>query len=524
MTLIGLSHIGNTLAILGDQTFTAINPATGEALAPRYHAADPADVERACRLAAEAFPAFAAQPTSRRAQFLRAIATELEARTEDFVQRMPLETGLPEARVRGELARTCGQLRLFAALVEEGSWVDARIDEADPARTPQPKPDIRSMLRPLGPVVVFAASNFPLAFSVAGGDTASALAAGCPVVVKAHSAHPGVSELAGQAILAAAQASDMPEGVFSLLFGAGQDVGAALVQHPAIRAVGFTGSIPGGTALMRLAAARPEPIPVYAEMGSSNPLVVLPAALAARAEVIADGLAQSVSLGQGQFCTCPGLVLALAGPGYDRLRERLREALSAAPAGPMLTAAIAAGYRAGLARLRDDPGMESLVHRDSQAAFGAPALLETEAAVVLAKPALMHEVFGPSTLLIRCRDRTELLRLARTLDGQLTATVHAEHDELDDWRDLLAILETKAGRLLFGGYPTGVEVCSAMVHGGPFPASSDGRSTSVGTGAILRFTRPVCYQNFPDRALPRALQRANPDQLWRLVNGERIAP
>ena len=522
MTLTGLSHIGNHLAAPGATTFTAVNPATGEALAPLYHAAGTAEVERACALAAEAFPAYAALPKSRRADFLRAIAAELESRAEAMAARVPQETGLPEVRARGELARTCGQLRLFAALVEEGSWVDARIDEADPARAPLPKPDVRSLLRPLGPVAVFAASNFPLAFSVAGGDTASALAAGCPVVVKAHSAHPGVSELAGQAVLAAARATGMPEGVFSLLFGAGQQVGAALVQHPAIAAVGFTGSIPGGTALMRLAASRPVPIPVYAEMGSSNPFIVLPGALAAHAETIAEGLAQSVTQGTGQFCTCPGLVFAIDGPGYARLRERLRERLAATAPSAMLTPGIAASYRAGIARLRAEPTLETLVHGDTEAGFGAPALLETDARAVLAKPELLHEVFGPSTLLVRCADRSELLRLARALEGQLTATVHADAQELGAWQELLAVLETRAGRLLFGGYPTGVEVCHAMVHGGPFPATADGRSTSVGTGAILRFARPVCYQNFPDAALPRALQRANPDTLWRLVNGERV--
>lgn len=521
----GLSLIGRGRGELGTRRFQARNPATGAVLEPVFHTATPADLERATGLARQAAPAYAALDGPARGAFLRDIARRLEGLADTLAAVVPAETGLPEARVRSELGRTTGQLRLFAEVVEEGSWVDARIDPALPDRLPQPRPDLRSMLQALGPVAVFGASNFPLAFSVAGGDTASALAAGCPVVVKAHPAHPATSELVGRAIVAAAQALNLPEGVFSLLFDEGIEVGQALVRHPAIRAVGFTGSLRAGRALMDIAAARPVPIPVYAEMGSVNPVVVLPGALAARAEAIADGLAASLMLGNGQFCTCPGLVLALDGADYAVLRAHLVERVNSAPVAPMLGAGIARGYREGVADMASRPGVVRLAGGRETGCdavgvcAGAPTLLETTGAVMLERPDLAHEVFGPATLLVRCASAEELIAIVALLDGQLTATVHAQVSELSAWPRLVRLLASKAGRVLFGGYPTGVEVCHSMVHGGPYPAASDARATSVGSAAMLRFARPVCFQDWPDELLPPALQSANPLRLVRMVNG-----
>ncbi|GLR13954.1 semialdehyde dehydrogenase [Chitinimonas prasina] len=516
----GLSLIGYDHGSPSDSRFQASNPATGELLPQHFHAAHPSELDRAVTLAQQAAPAYAALGGSLHGAFLRGIAERLEALADELAELVPQETGLPEARVRGELARTTGQLRLFAQLAEQGDWVDARLDSAQAQRLPQPRPELRSMLQPLGPVAVFGASNFPLAFSVAGGDTASALAAGCPVVVKAHPAHPATSERIGLAIIEAARALDLPEGVFSLLFDAGISIGQALVKHPGIQAVGFTGSLRAGRALMDAAAARPHPIPVYAEMGSSNPVIVLPQSLSRHAESIADGLAASVTLGNGQFCTCPGLVLAVEGEGYQRLRDRLTLQLAKVQAAPMLSAAIAASFHDALATRARQEGVVQLLCNTPGPHRTGPALLETDADRVLAQPALTHEVFGPVTVLVRCANPAELMQVLHSLDGQLTATLHAETTELAAWPGLPALLASKAGRVLFGGYPTGVEVCHAMVHGGPYPAASDSRSTSVGAASLLRFARPICYQNWPDELLPAALQAANPLGLMRMVDGQ----
>lgn len=517
----GLSLLGSQFGEPGVHTFQGRNPATGEALSPRFHRAQPEELTQAVALAQQAAPRYAALGGALHGAFLRGIAERLEGLADALSSLTPQETGLPEARIRGELSRTTGQLRLFASLAEEGSWVDARLDSADPARQPQARPALRSMLQALGPVAVFGASNFPLAFSVAGGDTASALAAGCPVVVKAHPAHPGTSELVGRAIIEAARALDLPEGVFSLLFDDGIGIGQALVRHPDIKAVGFTGSLRAGRALMDIAAARPCPIPVYAEMGSVNPLVILPHALARHAEAIADGLAASVTLGVGQFCTCPGLVLALEGEGYQRLRERLVSKLALVGTAPMLTAGMAAAYQDGVASRSQQPGVSQLLGTSAAPGHAGPALLEVKAGSLLAEPALAHELFGPTCLLVACQNKDELLTVLAQLEGQLTITLHAEAGELTGWTGLPALLASKAGRLLFGGFPTGVEVGHAMVHGGPYPAAADSRSTSVGAAAMLRFARPVCYQNWPENLLPPALQAANPLGLWRQVNGQR---
>lgn len=515
----GVSLVGGVYGETGGVTFHGVNPASGEALAPAYHSASAAEIERAVQLAAAAAPDLARRSGAERAALLRAIAEELEGARGDLEQLVPLETALPAARAAGELGRTVGQLRLFASLVEEGSWVDARIDSADPQRQPLPRPDIRSLRRALGPVVVFGASNFPLAFSVAGGDTASALAAGCPVVVKAHPAHPATGERAAAAIAAAVARCGFPPGTFSLLFDAGLEVGKALVQHPAVRAVAFTGSTAGGRALMDLAAARPQPIPVFAEMGSINPVFVMPAALAARGAAIAEQLHASVLQGVGQFCTSPGLLVVPAGAEGDALRDALHSRFAASSAAPMLTAGIAGRHAQGAQELGHIDGVTALVAPVQARGCAQPNLFEVSAARFLAEPALQEEVFGPTSLVVRSDSAAQTLAVAASLQGQLTATLLADAQDQAAVAPLLELLADMAGRVLMNGVPTGVEVCAAMVHGGPYPASSDARSTSVGTAAIERFARRVCYQNVPDALLPPALQQDNPLGIARLVDG-----
>jgi 2,5-dioxopentanoate dehydrogenase len=504
-------------------TFQAIDPATGAALPEEFPSATPAEVDRACWRAAEAFEVFGWTPSSTRAHLLRAIAEGLEAHAAEILDRAHRETALPLARLQTEMGRTCGQLRLFAGVLDEGSWVDARIDTADPARLPLPKPDVRSMRRPLGPVVVFGASNFPLAFSVAGGDTVAALAAGNPVLAKAHPAHPGTCDRVGRILTAAVREAGLPEGTFALLFDEGHEVGAALVRHPDVAAVAFTGSRAGGEALMRLAAGRPHPIPVYAEMGSVNPVLVLPGALAARGPAIAAGLHASFTLGVGQFCTNPGVVLVQEGEAGDAFLADLAERTATTAAGSMLTPGICEAYLKGQDHLAALGATRLAQGPEGAAGFtgtsGQAAVWQVEASQALAGPRLLEEVFGPSTLAVRYLDPEELETLVRHFEGHLTATVHAEPDELPAIAPLLRLLETKAGRLLINQFPTGVEVCPAMVHGGPFPATSDGRGTSVGTRSIERFTRFVAWQNFPQEALPAELQEGNPLGIRRLVDG-----
>jgi NADP-dependent aldehyde dehydrogenase len=520
--LTGISLIGGARTQSAGDPFRAVNPATAQQIAPAFISATHTDVDHAASLARSAAPLFAATSPGERATFLRAIADELAAAGDAIVARAQLETGLPQPRLQGELARTTGQLRLFAATVEEGSWVDARIDEALPDRKPLPRSDIRSMLRPLGPVAVFGASNFPLAFSVAGGDTASALAAGNPVIVKAHPAHPGTSELAAHAILRAVETCNLPAGVFSLLFDKGVEIGVALVQHPSIKAVAFTGSAGGGQALMHLAAARPEPIPCYAEMGSTNPLFILPGALRERGASLAQGLQASFTLGSGQFCTKPGLVF-IPQHGSDEFLDTLRAGVSALGAHGMLTPSIAERYNAAVQHRAQSRQTEWLAGIEAtplgEGASAGAAVFSVPLETFAQHPSLEEEIFGPTTLLIHYGEPNDLVQAAHRLHGHLTATLHATPDDLDAARELIQVLETKVGRILFNGYPTGVEVCPAMVHGGPFPATSDTRSTSVGTRAMLRFGRPVCYQDFPDTALPEELRRHNSLGIQRMVNG-----
>ncbi|MGB6242810.1 MAG: aldehyde dehydrogenase (NADP(+)) [Castellaniella sp.] len=492
----------------------SVNPATGQALTPEWLGADAAQVDQAVRLAQEAFLVYRDLPLTARAAFLETAAAKVEGLGDTLIDRAMQETGLPQARLRGELGRTVNQLRLFADVVRRGDWLGVRIERAQPDRKPMPRSDIRLRRIPIGPVTVFGASNFPLAFSVAGGDTAAALAAGCPVVVKAHSAHLGTSELVGRALAAAVQECGLPPGVFSLLTGPGNEIGMQLVRHPQIKAVAFTGSRQGGLALMQAAAARPEPIPVFAEMSSVNPVFLLPGALQARAEQMAQGFVTSLTGSAGQLCTNPGLVLGIKGPDFDRFTNAVVAQTSAAPASTMLTAGIHRAYEAGVQTLRNHPQVRILAQgQDAQGPNQCQASVAlTSAAAFLADPeGLGAEVFGASTVLIECASLDDMVAIARALEGQLTATLQAQMPDDGAWMQaLLPDLELKAGRILVNGFPTGVEVCHSMVHGGPFPATSDSRTTSVGTMAIDRFLRPVCYQDVPQEILPQALQDGNP--------------
>lgn len=498
----------------------AFDPTAGQTLEPAYRHGDSTHVETACAAAAEAFGAYRATTSEQRAQFLESIAANIEAIKDDLIARTVAESGLPQARITGEVGRTTGQLRLFASVLREGSWNGARIDPALPDRTPLPRPDLRQRFIPLGPVAVFSASNFPLAFSVAGGDTASALAAGCPVVVKAHDAHPGTSELVARAITEAVASAGLPAGTFSLLFGTGQELGIALVTDPRIKAVGFTGSRTGGTALVAAAAARPEPIPVYAEMSSINPVFLLDGALNSRGAELGKAFVGSLTMGSGQFCTNPGLVIAVDGPGLTSFVAAAAEALGKAPATPMLTPSIARSYNSGVESLSEAAELIGRGEAAGSETCGQAALFTTDAASFLASDALQAEVFGSSSLIVRCADADEVRAVADGIEGQLTVTVHADDSDLDAAAKLLPVLELKAGRILFGGWPTGVEVCHAMVHGGPFPATSDSRTTSVGSRAIERYLRPVCYQDVPKSLLPSAIADGNPDDLWRRIDGQ----
>ncbi len=525
---ISTNFIGNE-AVAGDgDLFRAFAPARHENLDDEFANVSPKQADQAVEKAAAAFPTYAKFTSAQRADFLDAIAAEIEALGDELIERAVLESGLPTGRISGERGRTTGQLRLFANVLREGSWVDARINPALPDRQPLPRVDLRRMLVPLGPVVVFGASNFPLAFSVAGGDTASALAAGCPVIVKAHPSHPGTSTLVGQAIVSAAVKTGMPDGVFSLLH-ADNEVAQQLVAHPAVKAVGFTGSRAGGLALLRVAQERTEPIPVYAEMSAVNPVVVLPGAIQQNtgpqsAVTVAAGLAASVTLGVGQFCTNPGLVFLLSSPKTDIFLETVAEKIRASVPATMLNAGICHAYQKGVQQNRVIPGVHVLAEADTEMdnsrTEGRPTVLTTTAPIFLSSPMLTDEVFGPSSLIVVCETGAELSECLTTLEGQLTATIYATPEELTQSKiDWVSLLQAKAGRVLFGGFPTGVEVSEAMTHGGPFPATSDSRSTSVGTGAILRFVRPVTYQSFPDELLPPALQNANPLGIWRNVDG-----
>ena len=522
MDLQGTSFIGGARGTGGAGESRAVNPASGEELDPGYRAEGEETVEAVCRLAAAAFVEFREKSGEEKAVFLRTIADEIDAVEEEIVVRMTAETALPEGRCRMEKGRTCFQLRLFADLLEEGSWVDARIDHADPGRAPVPKPDCRSMWRPVGPAVVFCASNFPLAYSVAGGDTASALAAGCPVIVKAHGSHPGTAEIVGAAVRRAVVKCELPDGVFALLYGSGRTIGQALVKNPAVQAVGFTGSRSGGRALMDAAAARSEPIPVWAEMSAVNPVFVLPGALKERGEQIAEGFVGSLTLGVGQFCTNPGLLISGSEGRSEFAGEVASLAAGIAPA-TMLHEGIASSYHGAVDAMTTKKGVEVLARVEAEVGKNAAGavVLGTSVEAFLTDQSMADEMFGPATLMIEAGDEEAMLGVAERLEGQLTAPVHATEEDREMFAKLIAVLERKAGRLVYNGYPTGVEVCHGMVHGGPVPATSDGRSTSVGPRAITRFTRLVCWQDFPDDLLPAELQEENPLGISRIMDGTR---
>ncbi|WAC00033.1 aldehyde dehydrogenase (NADP(+)) [Pseudomonas putida] len=515
----GSNFIGGQRSAAGSVRLQSFDARTGEALPVVFTQATPEEVAAAAQAAEAAFAEYNALAPERRAQFLDAIADQLDALDDTFVATVCRETALPAARIQGERGRTSNQMRLFAKVLRRGDYLGARIDRAQPQRQPLPRPDLRQYRTGLGPVAVFGASNFPLAFSTAGGDTAAALAAGCPVVVKAHSGHMATAEQVAEAIERAAVATGMPAGVFNMIYGAG--VGEALVRHPAIQAVGFTGSLKGGRALCDLAAARPQPIPVFAEMSSINPVLVLPAALQARGEQVAKELAASVVLGCGQFCTNPGLVIGIAGAAFDTFVTALAAQMADQPAQTMLNAGTLRSYTSGVQRLQRHPGVRHLAGAEQVGDQARAQLFQADVSVLLSGDELLQEeVFGPATVVVEVADEAELRRALQALHGQLTATLIAEPEDFQRFAALVPLLQRKAGRLLVNGYPTGVEVCDAMVHGGPYPATSDARGTSVGTLAIDRFLRPVCYQDYPDALLPDALKNANPLGVQRLVDGQ----
>lgn len=524
MPLHGYSYVGGIPVQPGTAFFSAVDPQTGANLEPVFFECAAFEVESALAAAELAAAEFRRSSSDARAFFLEAIAAEILALGDLLLERAHRETGLPLERLTGERGRTVGQLRLFAEVVREGSWCEARIDTALPDRTPLPRPDLRSVLVPVGPVVVFGASNFPLAFSVAGGDTASAFAVGCPVVVKGHPAHPGTGELVASAINRAVVEAGLPGGIFSFLQGSSEALGRALVQCPKTRAVGFTGSHRGGRALLDAAGARKEPIPVFAEMSSLNPVFLLPGALRERGGQIAQGLKHSLTMGVGQFCTKPGLVFVVRGEGFELFRDELAQGVQGAACGTMLHAGVSGAYASALARVSSREGVRMLAGAQDAAAGkptqGRPVVFEVNSDTFGAEPLLREEMFGPAGVLVDAKDLADLRRLAEQLDGQLTATIHATEEDLELARPLIEILERKAGRVLLNGFPTGVEVCHAMQHGGPYPAASDSRFTSVGTAALRRWVRPVCYQNFPAQVLPPELQNENPLGLMRLLNGQ----
>lgn len=528
MSLHGQNLVAGRRTTGTGETFKAVSPLDRAELPDAFYVASETDVDQAAREADAAFARYRRTSGEERAVFLERIAQEIEALGDALLQQANRETGLPLPRLTGERARTTGQLRMFAAIAREGSWVDARIDPALPQRQPLPRPDLRRMLHPLGPIAVFGSSNFPFAYSVAGGDTASALATGNTVVVKAHERHPGTSELVGQAIQRAVEACGLPAGVFSLLHGTGKAVGLPLVRHPLIQAVGFTGSHTAGRALCDAAAARPRPIPVFAEMSSLNPIFILPDAARQLRAKIAEGLKNSVTLGMGQFCTKPGLVFGVQNPDFEEFQRALAAQIEATAPATMLHGGIYDSFQTASVCKEKVSGVSRLARTqmpaDPAKTQAEPWLVRTDAEHFLQHPELSEEVFGPFSVVVSTKSLQQLEEIARDLDGQLTATLHGTPDDLAKAGELIQILERKAGRLIINGFPTGVEVCSAMNHGGPYPAASDARFTAVGSSALARFVRPVCYQDFPAEQLPLALRDGNPLKIRRLVDGVLVLP
>lgn len=523
MTLNGKNLIAGRSSALGTRQIFAFDPKQGKPLPTAFLEATDDEIDQAMNSAEQAVQVLRESTAEIIAGLLEGIAAEIDALGDELIELASRESGLPTQRLSGERGRTTGQLRLFASVVREGSFVDARIDTALPERKPLPRPDLRRMLIPLGPVIVFGASNFPLAFSVAGGDTASALAAKNPVIVKAHPAHPGTSELVGNAIKNAVQKVGLPAGTFSMLHGVDPAVSLKLVRHPVAQAVAFTGSERAGRAIFDAASQRPHPIPAYVEMGSNNPVFVLPGALQESQDAFVQGLFGSINLGVGQFCTSPGVIIGKESDAFKQFREKLGGLFQQGAPGTMLHPGILKGYSQNVdsrSKLAGVSAIHSSRKGEESKTEALPVLFDTDASTWLNHRELATEIFGPSAVLVRWQSKEDLLRIASEWDGTLTASVFGTPEDLQEFRDLIAILETKAGRILFNGFPTGVEVSPAMHHGGPYPATADAKFTSVGTAAILRFLRPVCFQNFPEKALPVELQNQNKRQIWRIVNGQ----
>ncbi|WP_423146223.1 aldehyde dehydrogenase (NADP(+)) [Rubrolithibacter danxiaensis] len=518
----GKNCIGFNFSAAGKESFKAFSPAAASYSEEDFFYATEAEIAEILNLSERAFKIYRAKSGAEKASFLDAIADEIGALGDELIERCVSESALPAERITGERGRTVSQLKLFAQTLQEGSWVSARIDTAIPDRVP-PKPDLRRMSVPIGPVLVFGASNFPLAFSTAGGDTASALAAGCPVIIKAHPSHPGTNDLVSQAIIKAAKRTGMPEGVFGMFYADNNNT-INVVKNPVIKAIGFTGSRSGGMAIFKAAMERKDPIPVYAEMSSINPVVILPGCIKEKSEATASGLAASITLGVGQFCTNPGIVFLIKDELTNSFIQTLAGEIKAAPAGTMLNQSICSSYCSGTASFKKIKGVNFIAESEAEAnperTQVSAALFTTDAALFIKNKALMEEVFGPSSLLVLCENYRQLEEAIQSLDGQLTATIHAGNEDLPNVGPLTDLLTDKAGRVLFGGFPTGVEVCPSQQHGGPFPATTDARTTSVGTAAIERFVRPVALQNFPDQLLPAELKDNNPLHIFRLVNSE----
>ncbi len=517
----GFNYIGEEISAKGDTVYSTFNPKTNKETGWQFHEATKEEIDGAVRLAADAFKTYKDFSGKRKAEFLRAIAAEIEALGDVLIDAYTQESGLPEGRAKGERGRTMGQLRVFATLLEEGSWVEATIDTAIPDREPLPKADIRKMLFPIGPIVVFGASNFPLAFSTAGGDTASALAAGCPVIVKSHPLHAGTGELVAAAITTAARKTEMPKGVFSNLNSRGIEVGKQLVMHPKVKGVGFTGSINGGMALYKLAAERTEPIPVFAEMGSINPVVALPSALEENGAEWASKYAGSIMLGAGQFCTNPGLILGIKGSSLDDFITTLGIEISKLEPTCMLHPNIHDNYEKGKKEIAGQKGVRVVSENGASVApnHGRQKVLTVDGANFLKNPKLHQEVFGPFSMVVQCENAQELTQVLNALEGQLTGTLLGNTSDLEKYDEVVDALKGRVGRMIFNGVPTGVEVCPSMHHGGPFPATTDSRFTSVGESAIKRWVRPISFQGWPQELLPDALKDENPLRIMRNVNG-----
>ncbi|PHQ57693.1 MAG: aldehyde dehydrogenase (NADP(+)) [Lutibacter sp.] len=518
----GKNFIGNVLSSIGDVTFKTFNPLANIENEIVYSEASEIEIQQAVELAANAFSVFKTVSGAKKSEFLNEIANEIEGLGDELIKVYCSETGLPEGRARGERGRTVFQLRSFANLVKEGSWVEATIDTADLDRKPIPKVDIRKMLVPIGPVVVFGASNFPLAYSTAGGDTAAAFAAGCPVIIKSHPMHAGTGELVASAIIKAALTTGMPNGVFSNLNSSGIEVGVSLVKHSQVKAVGFTGSIRGGRALYNLAAQRPEPIPVFAEMGSVNPVVILPSAIKNNENNWAKTYAGSITLGAGQFCTNPGLILGIKGGDLTNFIQILSDEIIKIEPTCMLHPAIIGAYENNKTKMQEQDGLKTTasLNKDVADNYGKQTITTVEGTTFLNNTALHQEVFGPFSMVVQCENMQQLSAIISKLEGQLTGTILADNNELENYPSLVSALQNRVGRIIFNGVPTGVEVCPAMVHGGPYPASTDSRFTAVGINSIKRWVRPFSFQSWPNDLLPNELKSENPLKISRLIDGK----